>query len=342
MTCALAVQLARQVALEPPRLTGRTQPDFATVMRAVRVSANGIEVVDVPRPSGDGVKVRMRAAGICGSDLHMLEHGYHPAVTLGHELAGELSDGTPVAIEPLVPCGACEFCAVGDYNLCRSAPAMIVGIMRDGGMAEELLVPERCLVPLAAGVSARDACLVEPLAVAVHGLRKIGVHGGQRVAVVGAGSIGLCAVAAARATGAEVGIAARHEHQAAAAERLGARPVDGEYDVVIECAGSADALQKTCELAKPGAKLLLLSSYWEGLSLPGFIVMLKELQVHPSSMYGRHAGGRDIDGAAALLAATPEIARTMITHRLPLDAAPEAFRIAQDRKAGAIKVVLEP
>ena len=311
-------------------------------MRAVRYTPNGIDVIDVPSPQGDGVRVRMRSAGICGSDLHMLEHGYHPPVTLGHELAGELADGTPVAIEPLVPCGTCELCAAGDYNLCRSEPMMIVGIMRDGGMADELLVPPRCLVPLPAGVSARDACLVEPLAVAVHGLRKVGVHGGQRVGVVGGGSIGLCAVAAARATGAEVGIAARHEHQTAAAERLGARPIDGEYDVVIECAGSASALQTACEIAKPGATLLLLSSYWDGLNFPGFIVMLKELRVQPSSMYGRHAAGRDIDGAAALLAANPEIPRAMITHRLPLDAAPEAFRIAQDRKAGAIKVVLEP
>jgi threonine dehydrogenase-like Zn-dependent dehydrogenase len=191
-------------------------------------------------------------------------------------------------------------------------------------------------------VAVRDACLVEPLAVCVHGLRKVGLHGGQRVAVVGAGSIGLLAVAAARATGAEVGLVSRHDAQAAAGARLGAKPIDGEYDLVIECAGTESALQTCCELAKPGAKLLLLSSYWEGLALPGFILMLKELQVQPSSMYGRHAGGRDVDGAAALLAANPEIAPTVITHRLPLDAAAEAFRIARDRKAGAIKVVLEP
>lgn len=311
-------------------------------MRAVRYTADGIGVVDVPAPRGDGVTVRIRSAGICGSDLHMLEHGYHPPFTLGHELAGELADGTPVAIEPLAPCGACEQCVAGDYNLCRSEPSMIVGIMRDGGMADELLVPARCLVPLPAGVSARDACLVEPLAVAVHGFRKVGLNGGQRVAVVGAGSIGLCAVAAARSTGAEVGIVARHDAQAAAAERLGAKQIDGEYDVVVECAGTASALQTSCELAKPGAVVLLLSSYWDGLTLPGFMVMLKELRVVPSSMYGRHAAGRDIDGAAALLAANPEIPRTMITHRLPLDAAPEAFRIARDRQSGAIKVVLEP
>jgi threonine dehydrogenase-like Zn-dependent dehydrogenase len=311
-------------------------------MRAVRIVNGAIEVVDVPLPGGDGVKVRIRAAGICGSDLHMLAHGYHPPVTLGHELAGELSDGTPVAIEPLVPCGTCELCAAGDYNLCRSAPSMIVGIMRDGGMAEELLVPERCLVPLPAGVAVRDASLVEPLAVCLHGLRKVGVHGGQRVAVVGAGSIGLLAVAAARATGADVGLVSRHEAQAAAGERLGARPAEGEYDVVVECAGTESALQTCCELAKPGAALVLLSSYWEGFKLPGFILMLKELRVRPSNMYGRHAAGRDVDGAAALLAREPELPRTVITHRLPLDAAPEAFRIARNRQAGAIKVVLEP
>jgi threonine dehydrogenase-like Zn-dependent dehydrogenase len=128
----------------------------------------------------------------------------------------------------------------------------------------------------------------------------------------------------------------------AAGERLGAAPAEGEYDVVIECAGSESALQRSCELARAGGTLLLLSSYWDGLNLPGFIVVLKELRIQPSSMYGRHSGGRDVDGAAALLAATPELARTVITHRLPLDAAAEAFRIARDRSAGAIKVVLEP
>jgi len=311
-------------------------------MRAVRIGTNGVEVRDVPAPSGDGVRVKMKSAGICGSDLHMLEHGMNTGVTLGHELAGELADGTPVAIEPLAPCGACEFCVAGDYNLCRSAPQMIVGIMRDGGMADELLVPARCLVPLPAGVATRDACLVEPLAVCLHGVRKAGLTGAQRVAVVGGGSIGLLAVAAARAAGAGVGLEARYDAQKAAGERLGAKPIDGEYDVVIECAGSDSAVQRVCELAKPGGILVLLSSYWGPLNLPAFLLMLKELRVQPSSMYGRHAAGRDVDGAAALLAANAEIARALITHRLPLEAAPEAFRLARDRAAGAIKVVLEP
>ncbi len=312
-------------------------------MRAVRVENGAVTVVEVPAPQGDGVRVKMKAAGICGSDLHMIDHGATMGVTLGHELAGELADGTPVAIEPLAPCGQCEACTVGDYNLCRAAPAMIVGIMRDGGMADEVLVPARCIVPLPHGVAARDASLVEPLGVAVHGFRKVGLHGGQRVAIVGGGSIGLCAVAAARYAGvADVGLEARYDAQRAAGERLGARPIDGEYDVVVECAGSDSAVARVCELAKPGGVVILLSSYWGPLNLPGFLVMLKELRLQPSSMYSRHSAGRDIEGAAALLAADPEIPRTLITHRLPLEAAPEAFAIARDRKSGAIKVVLEP
>jgi threonine dehydrogenase-like Zn-dependent dehydrogenase len=311
-------------------------------MRAVRIENGAVAVVDVPAPQGDGVRVRIKAAGICGSDLHMIEYGATMGVTLGHELAGELADGTPVAIEPLAPCEGCPACRVGDYNLCTGAPQMIFGIMRDGGMADELLVPPRCLVPLPTGIAVRDASLVEPLAVAIHGFRKIGLHGGQRVAVVGGGSIGLCAVAAARFAGAEVSLEARYDRQREAGARLGATPIDGTYDVVVECAGSDSAVQRITELARPGGVLVLLGVYWGPIPLPGLATMMKELRVQPSSMYGRHAAGRDIEAAAALLAANREIPGAVITHRLPLDAAREAFAIARDRQAGAIKVVLEP
>ena len=296
----------------------------------------------VPRPQGDGVRVRIRSAGICGSDLHMLDSGFPIAHTLGHEMAGELSDGTPVAIEPIVFCGACDSCARGAYNLCRSGPAILMGVGLDGGMAEEVRVPARCLVELAGGVAVADACLVEPLAVVVHGLRRAAVAPPQRIAVIGGGTIGLCAVAAARASGVEVGLEARHENQREAGARLGAREMSGEYDAVVDCAGSKSALDAAVEWCRPGGTLLLLATYWDGLELPGFRVCLKELRVVPASLYARHGGARDIDAAADLLATEPEIARAIITHRLPLDAAREAFELARDRKKGAIKVVLEP
>jgi threonine dehydrogenase-like Zn-dependent dehydrogenase len=311
-------------------------------MKSVRCSGGVVAVVEVPAPVRSGVRVRIRSAGICGSDLHLIAGGIDLPHTLGHELAGVLADGREVAIEPLVPCGECDLCATDAYNLCRAGAGMILGIGLDGGMAEEVVVPERCLVPLARGVSARDACLVEPLAIAVHGLRKIGLRAEDRVAVVGAGTIGLCAVAYAAGFAAEVGLHARHDAQAEAGERLGARPIAGEYDLVVECAGSASGIRRAVRLCRPGGRLLLLATYWGGLEFPAIELAMKEIRVAPSSLYAVAQDRRDIDLAAELLAMRPELPGLLISHRYPLDAAVEAFRIANDRKAGAIKVVLEP
>ena len=314
-------------------------------MRAVRVVDGAVQLAEVPAPRGGGYRVRIRSAGICGSDLHLLAARHPIGATLGHEMAGVLDDGRPVAIEPLLPCGRCDLCAGGDYHLCREGPSSVLGVSHDGGMADEVRVPERCLVPLPAGLDPHDACLVEPLAVAVHGLRRAGLGLGERVAVVGGGSIGLLAVVAARAAGAEVALAARHAAQVAAGLRLGAPALageGGEHDLVVDAAGTASALERCVELCRPGGRLLLLATCWEGLALPGFALSLKEVRVVPSSLYGRAGAVREIEIAAALLAARPEIAAAVISHRLPLEAAPEAFRIAADRKAGALKVVLEP
>jgi len=311
-------------------------------MRAVRAREGAVEVVDASAPSGPGVRVRIRSAGICGSDLHLLESPFPLTHTLGHEMAGLTPDGTPVAIEPLLPCGACPRCVEGAYNLCERGPGMVLGTAHDGGMAEEVRVPERCLVRLPAGVRVEDACLVEPLAVAVHGLRRARLRGGERVLVIGGGSIGLCAVAAARAAGARVDLVARHDAQREAGARLGAGAPEDGYDLVVDAAGTKSALEQAVALARPGARLLLVATYWGGLELPGFPLCLKEVDVVPASMYGRDGVARDVDVAAGVLAADPALAATLISHRFPLDAAALAFATAADRAAGAIKVVLEP
>src|ERR687892_137279 len=183
-------------------------------MRAVRHTEHGIEVVDVPRPESDDgrVRVHVRGAGICGSDLHMLTWGPMP-VTLGHEIGGHLDDGTPVAIWPLVPCGTCDRCSAGEVSQCRSGTATLYGLGRDGGMAEELAVEESCLVSLPAGLDVGDAALVEPIACSVHALRRAQLRGDERVAVVGGGAIGLGAAAVVRWLGCAVDVAARHEAQ---------------------------------------------------------------------------------------------------------------------------------
>jgi len=312
-------------------------------MRAVRHTENGIEVLDVASPDTDDgrVRVHVRSAGICGSDLHMLTWGPMP-VTLGHEMAGHLDDGKPVAVWPLVPCGACDRCAAGEVTQCRSAIPRSYGLGRDGGMADELIVEESCLVPLPDELDVADAALVEPIACSLHALRRAGLRGDERVAVVGAGAIGLAAVAVARATGCSVDVHARHDAQRLAAESIGAgSEPEGEYDVVVDAAGTDSALKMCFDLLRPGGTVALVASYWEPVQFPQFF-SIKEPVVVGSNMHGHDETGRDMDAAARVLADDPEIASAMITHRFPLDRAADAFSVAADRASGAIKVLLEP
>jgi 2-desacetyl-2-hydroxyethyl bacteriochlorophyllide A dehydrogenase len=313
-------------------------------MRAVRCQEGAPVVVDVSAADGDGVRVKVASAGICGSDLHLL--AWNLPFVMGHEFAGTLDDGTPVAVEPIVPCGDCSPCRAGETQRCVVGPTMVMGVGRDGGMADECVVPASCLVRLPEGVATRDACLVEPLAVAIHGIRRGHVHGSQRVGVIGGGSIGLAAVAAAQAAGASVDLAARHDRQRAAGERLGAGTLDESeppYDVIVEAAGTTSALAQAVERCRPGGTVVLLGTYWDGdVQMPGMPLCMNEITLVPASMYGRTGPSRDVDVAATLLATRPEIAEALITHRFPLDAATEAFAVARDRSAGAIKVVVEP
>ncbi|MDE0950322.1 MAG: alcohol dehydrogenase catalytic domain-containing protein [Halioglobus sp.] len=312
-------------------------------MKAVRCCDKQVQVLDVPAPTGEGVTINVRSAGICGSDLHMVNAGFNLPSTLGHEVAGTLKDGRAVALEPVAPCGHCDMCVRGNYEYCRLSADMVYGIGRDGGMAEQIIVPERSIVVLPNNVSASDACLVEPLAVAAHGIRMLDLKPDSRVAIIGAGAVGLAAAAVLTPFVATVDIAARHDAQKKAGEQLGAGlDPTGEYDFVVECAGTSDALAQAARLSKPGAVIVLLANYWEEAVFPGFEICLKGLKLFASYMYGRQGLVRDVEIAAQLLAQRPELPGILITHRLPLDAAAEAFAIAGNRQAGAIKVVLEP
>jgi 2-desacetyl-2-hydroxyethyl bacteriochlorophyllide A dehydrogenase len=311
-------------------------------MRAVTRADGGVRVVDVDEPAGPGVVVTVASAGICGTDLSMLAWPPNQLV-LGHEFAGLTADGHLVAVEPVVPCGDCAECRRGASNRCVLGTSIYLGIGADGGMAERVRVRPEQLVPLPAGVAAADACLVEPIAVATHGLREAGLLPGQRVAVVGAGSIGLVAAAAARQVGCDVAVVARHPHQQRAVERVGARlDPTGAHDVVVDAAGTPEALATAADLAGPGATLLLLATYFGPITLPGIPMMTKELRAIATMAYNRGGSGRDMVAAAGLLGARPELGDILISHRFPLDDAAEAFRVAADRAAGAIKVVLLP
>ena len=310
-------------------------------MRGVRITEDGVRVLDVPapEPTGDDVVVKVAASGICGSDVHLVGWGPLP-VTLGHEVAGWLADGTPVGVEPVRRCGTCDRCRAGDTHLCHTA--LTIGISVDGGMADEVVVGPECIVPLPDGLAVGDAGLVEPVACAVHALARARVEPGMRVGVVGGGTLGVAAVAAAVDQGCEVGAATRHPHQAAAVEAVGGRPAEGHYDVVIEAAGTTSAFAQAADLARTRGTLAILGTYWDELTVAAMPLSLKELDVVGCLAYGHHGGEREVEAAASLLARRPELAEAVITHRFGLDDTPEAFRVATDRAAGAIKVTLEP
>jgi threonine dehydrogenase-like Zn-dependent dehydrogenase len=311
-------------------------------MRAVYFKDGEVQLREVPEPSDEGVRVHVRSAGICGSDLHMLELKSPVNCVVGHEVAGTLDDGTPVAVEPSMPCWECAACRSGDYNLCPVGAGKSLGVGRDGGMADEIRVLERCLVYLPSNVDVRDGCLVEPLAVAVHGLRRVGLEAGQRVVVIGGGAIGLCAVAVANAGNAAVALSARYDHQVAAGKSLGAGETEGQYDLVVECAGNEKAVNLAIKLCRPKGKILILGTHWNGLPLRQIAAMMKEITIVSSFMYASNGTVRDSDVAAMLLSRHPQIAKSLITHRFPLADVKQAFAVARDRKAGAIKVLLEP
>jgi 2-desacetyl-2-hydroxyethyl bacteriochlorophyllide A dehydrogenase len=309
-------------------------------MRAVKSTPPGVTVVDLDVPDEGGELIAIRSAGICASDFKYIAHG--STKILGHELAGVTQDGRPVAIEAIFGCDGCDYCNAGQYNLCVHGPTAL-GVFSDGGMSEYFAAPAHSLVPLPAGLGVADACLIEPASVAWHACRLGGVGPDRRTAVVGGGAIGLLVVAAAQQMRAgEVSLEARHPHQRQVGERLGATTARGVYDVVIDAAGSGSALRRAIERARPGGTPVVLGVYEPDVVWPQHECFLKELRIVPSPGYCRHGGRRDLENAAQMLAQRPELAESLITHRFPVEDAPEAFRVASDRSTGALRVVLEP
>jgi 2-desacetyl-2-hydroxyethyl bacteriochlorophyllide A dehydrogenase len=311
-------------------------------MKAVRGAAGGVEVVDLAEPPGAGETLRVRSSSICASDLLYLRLGSEKVI--GHEIAGVREDGTAVVVEAIYGCMACDQCRRGAYNLCPTHGQRALGIAADGGMAESFRVPAQRLVSLPAGLDIRDGSLAEPAAVSWHALRLGSVDDTTTVAVVGAGALGLLAVAGARHMGADsVAVEARHPHQRDAGERLGATiGTTGTYDVVIEAAGTAESLARSTELVAPGGTIVVLGVHLGPVQVDWMTLFNREARIVPSLGYCAHDTGREMADAATMLARDPDITATLITHRFPIEDAAEAFRTATDRASRALRVVVEP
>jgi L-iditol 2-dehydrogenase len=338
------------------------------MLSALCTAPRKIELREVaaPQPAAGEVVVKVVSCGICGSDLHFYTGNFPaPTVCPGHEISGEVAAvgagvtavkaGDRVAVEPLAVCRECSFCRCGDYQLCRQV--CVLGNMRDGGFAEYVLAPAYALFHLPAVVDLEVGALAEPLAVGVHAVRLAAVGLGDRVLVQGAGTIGLLAVAAARAAGAaEVWITARHPHQAVAARALGATHVfsgadmstalstasdDAAIDVVIETiGGNADTINEAMQVVRRGGTIVVLGIFTSFPQINPIALVIREIRIVGSMTYGRTAARADFDIALQLLADDPQRFRKLITHRVPLSDIGRGFETAADKQTGAIKVAV--
>lgn len=333
-----------------------------SVKAAVWTADRRLATEDRPEPilQAGEVLVRVRACGICGSDLHQY-HGatpVRPGLVPGHEIAGTVvagegfAAGTAVAVEPLLTCGTCAACVAGAAPICRSR--VLLGVARDGGMQEYVSVPRERAFALPAGVDTAVGSLAEPLAVSLRGVGLAAIPPGGRVLILGAGTIGLLTAVLARAVASEVAITARYDHQAAAARALGAGPVfaaDGVAarswaaasapDAVIETVGgTGETLSEALDAVRPGGTVVALGVFSERPQIPATRLVVEEISLRGSLMYGHREGRSEFGSAVALLASIRAEVAALQTHRFGLVDCQRAFEAAADKRSRALKVTV--
>lgn len=343
-----------------------------TSMRVAVVRGSGalaIESRELPEPGAGQARVRLLACGICGTDLHFFHGGFWPAGHVpGHEMFGEVdalgegvrgvAPGDRVAIEPIEACGSCPACRAGRSNICPQT--RLYGIHAPGGFAEAICAPAERLFRVPDRVPPEVAALAEPTAVALHGVRRSGLLRGERVLVLGAGTIGLLSVLAARSAGAgEVWLVARHPHQAELGAALGAtrvlREAEGEPDalgalsrdapidrVLETVGGSADTLRSAAAAIRPGGSISVLGVFLGDVAVPSLPMLVKEGALIWSNCYEHRGDESDFADAVALLDARRDALSALTTASVPLDQIGRGFQLASDRKAGAVKVTVRP
>ena len=326
----------------------------------------------VPEPEPGWVRLRISAVGICGTDLHFF-HGKFGAVAglqPGHEVAGfvdalgsgvgdgmagtgGITTGTQVALEPITACGKCRHCLAGQYNRCASS--RLFGVARKGGMAEYLCVPADRLYPVDAAIDPHVAALAEPLAVCARGVSLAELRADDQVAILGAGAIGLLSIVAAQGAGVRnIAITARHPHQKALAQALGATVFDSSdamlaalgddtvATVIETVGGESKTLTEAVTLVRRGGRIVTLGLFDGAPRIPGLQFNTKELTLVGSNCYSHSHGGSDFAKGVALLHGNADRIAPLITHRFALAQVNEAFEAAADKSSGSLKVQVNP
>jgi len=339
-----------------------------------------VEKVPDPTPGSGEVLVRVRAAGVCGSDLHSYRDPSRvwPGLTLpymsGHELAGEIAAlgpdvrglevGQRVGVEPrhLVGCGRCRWCLRGDYQLCPELGRVEGKPVHSTGFAEYSLESADKIFPLPDSVSMEEASILDVYACAVHAVHRVPVSPTDIVVVQGAGAIGLTVAEVAKLAGAkQVIVCDILEAPLQVAKRIGADEVinasevdsvealteltNGQgADVVFEAVGgTAPTFATDLRMVGRGGRVLIIGSFIKPQTIEMWDVQLKEVNLLWSWSYGLWEGVPEFKIALDMLAAGKPKAGELITHTFLLEQIGEAFAAADNkRESGAVKVVVKP
>ena len=328
-------------------------------MRAVKlVDAHQLEIVELPdpEPQHGEVVVRVDGCGICGSDLSAYKVGLFSDNVPGHEFAGVIdavgagvegwTAGDRTVVDPKMPCGVCEECTSGNAHRCAIALTAGLGFARPGGFAERVLAPAHLLHRVPEALSLHDACLVEPLSIAIHGVERANGAGGLAV-VVGLGPIGLFTVAvlAARGVTQVIGVDPVGDRRRLA-EELGAsitlatagevRAAAPPASRVFECSGHPDVLHTAADLVAPGGTMVMVGVPFGEAKVAPLMWVTREITVVGSIA----SSEADFVASIDMLARNPRLAH-IVTRRVSLDEVPEVFEELIAPSQGG-KVVVDP
>lgn len=332
-----------------------------------------LEMVDLPIPSiaPNDVLVRVKACGICGSDVH----GYDgssgrriPPIVMGHEAAGviaatgadiaEFSKGDRVTFDSTVYCGQCEYCARGEVNLCDNRQVIGVSCLdyrRAGAFAEYVVVPSQILYHLPDTLSFTSAAMLEAVSVALHAVRVSAVKGGETALVIGAGMIGLLALQAAKVAGcSRVLIADIDQTRLALAKQVGADEVlhlSGPNlatevmrltrgygaDLTLEAVGQSETVGTAIGCTRKGGTVTLIGNIASEVTIPLQKVVTCQLRLQ-----GSCASAGEYPHAIDLVASGEIQVEPLISAIAPLEEGPQWFQRLHSREPNLMKVILTP
>ncbi len=334
---------------------------------AILVKPENMEVheVPVPEPSYGWVRIKVKACGICGSDMHYYK-GNYPELetgsiiekrvlgkTYGHEATGivdkpgegvaGLMIGDRVAVIPPFPCMKCQYCQVGLYEDCKDLK--IIGYDYPGGFAEYMNVPASNLFVIPKNISFEEAATLDALTVGVHAVHRGGVSISDRVAVLGAGAIGIALIAVAKKAGArEIFVTAKHPLQRKIVEKMGVSKIydPGEKDLtekIISDAGSmgvdcvlesvgvkGEVLEFGVSILRKGGKLVFTGLFEEKVNISFWEILIKDATITASGAFGMWNLVPEFHLAVEMLKNGEFPAKDIITHKFKLDKINDAFQ----------------